>query len=148
MTPPTPSASPLAWRDEYSINVAELDAQHRNLLDLLNKVNAHAAKPASPAHHAGPLMTLLEELNEYAYYHFTTEESLMRQHLANSEGTARHLAAHRSYWTIIADFKKRLEQKDSTVGAELLEYLNRWWVRHILETDRHMGVELNQLGIR
>lgn len=35
----TSNASSLAWRDEYSIGVAELDEQHKRLLELLNKLS-------------------------------------------------------------------------------------------------------------
>jgi len=92
-------------------------------------------------------MTLLEELNEYAVYHFLSEEKMMREHLPADEEIARHIAAHRSYWKIMADFKKRHQQGDTNVGQELLEYVNRWWLNHILETDKKMGAELNRLGI-
>ena len=143
MAPP----EPILWRDEYSIGVADIDAQHRRLLELLNTLNALDPRHSPQARRAGNVMKLLDSFNEYAAYHFLSEEALMREHIEANEDTVKHIVAHRSYWSIISTFKKRFQQGDEKVNAELVEYLNRWWINHILETDQHLGRELNRLGV-
>ena len=138
----------LEWREEYSIGVTELDAQHKTLFALLQKLNAADSGFASEIARSSRLMTQLEELNEYAVYHLLSEEKIMREHLPPDEDSARHIAAHRSYWQIMSEFKLRHQQGDPNVGHELLDYLNRWWLNHILQTDKKMGAQLNVLGIR
>lgn len=135
----------ILWRDEFSVGIADIDDQHQRLLGLLNKLNSLNHQQTSPRIY--DLLTLLESLNEYAATHFLSEETLMREHLANDESTVNHIVAHRSYWVIISTLKKRFQAGDAKVNGELVEYLNRWWINHILQTDQHMGRELNRRGI-
>lgn len=143
----TSNASSLAWRDEYSIGVAELDEQHKRLLELLNKLSTSETGFASGVTRPNNLMKLLDELNEYAAFHFLCEEKLMREHLPTDEVSAKHLIAHRSYWQAISNFTRRHENNESNVASELLAYLNRWWLNHILQTDKKLGEFLNFKGI-
>lgn len=135
----------IEWRAEYSVGVADIDSQHKRLIFLLNEMNLIDNVRRDRNSH---LMDLLEQLNEYAAYHFLGEEGLLREHLSSHEATAKHIAAHRHYWMTMADFRKRHQEGDPKVAEEVVEYLNRWWINHILETDRQMGAELNRLGIR
>ncbi|MCX7176752.1 MAG: bacteriohemerythrin [Proteobacteria bacterium] len=139
---------PILWRNEYSVGVADIDAQHQRLLELLNKVNAMNPEGLAPMARTGEVMKLLESFNEYAAYHFLSEEALMREHIEANEDTVKHIVAHRSYWSIISTFKKRFQEGDEKVNGELVEYLNRWWINHILETDQQLGRELNRRGVR
>jgi len=143
----SPDPGPIVWRDEYSVGVAEIDTQHKRLLELLNKVNALNPDRLAPAIGNRKVMKLLDSFNEYAAYHFLSEEGLMREHIEANEDTVKHVVAHRSYWSIISTFKKRFEEGDEQVNNELVEYLNRWWVNHILETDKQLGRELNRRGV-
>ena len=73
---------------------------------------------------------------------------MMRDHVPADESSARHVIAHRSYWRIVGEFKERHRRHDPNVGHELLDYLNRWWVNHIQQTDKALGAQLNLRGIR
>lgn len=141
------SGSPIEWRDEYAIGIEDIDAQHRALLKNLTKLEKLVDKRSATVPRKA-LLDALQELNEYAAYHFLSEESLLTAHLPATAETVRHMAAHRSYWSVIAEFRGRFEMGEAGVAEELLAYLKRWWIGHILETDRKMGRELNRLGIR
>lgn len=129
------------WRESYSVGVASIDVQHRALLDILNHVN-HTA-----GHMTGGLWKTFEELNEYAAYHFLSEEKLMQEHLSDNDDAARHIAQHRNYWVTISDFKRRHAEGEGEVAAELLSFLNSWWLLHIQGVDKQMGTVLNQVGV-
>lgn len=146
MTHAFPATATAEWRPEYAIGISEIDLQHRRLLDSLRRIEHLCDTPGDGAH--APLWRALEELNEYAAYHFLTEEALLEEHLASTPETARHLAAHRSYWSIIADFRSRHARREAGLAEALVAYLNRWWIGHILGTDRAMGEQLRQLGVR
>ena len=135
------------WRDEYSIGVPSIDGQHKRLLALLNQLNSYSESSGSDRIEPQRLSEMLDYLNEYAASHFVNEETLMRDHFPAEIDTTDHLVAHRSYWTIIAAMKSRLLKGDAKVNADLVEYLNRWWINHILRVDQEMGRELNRRGI-
>ena len=138
---------PIRWSDDYATGVADIDSQHRRLLELLNTVNALNPEALPPVARTKETLKLLDAFNEYAAYHFLSEEALMREHVAANEDTVKHIVAHRSYWSIISSFKKRFADGDEKVNADLVDYLNRWWINHILETDQQLGRELNRLGV-
>ena len=61
----------LEWNDIYSVNIKEIDSQHKNLFSLINKVQfSDKDKPNTKEE----INKILDEMNDYAIYHFDTEE--------------------------------------------------------------------------
>ena len=138
----------VSWKPSYAIGVDELDQQHRVLLDLLNVLVRAGAQPRKGKAGSDALWRYFADLNEYAAYHFLTEEKLMREHLPTHETTARHIAQHRSYWVAVNDFKNRHAAGDAEVLADLLHFIGRWWLDHVCGIDAHMGRALVDAGVR
>ncbi len=144
----THSTTPLAWSERYAVGVAEIDVQHRALLDILNELNRTGLRASGTWLVKDALWKIFEELNEYAAYHFLSEEKLMQLHLAADGATARHVAQHRNYWVTISEFKQRYRDGDTRVTDDLISFLNAWWLDHIQGIDKQLGRELNQKAIR
>ncbi len=140
-----PEAKAIVWRDEYSIGVSDIDLQHQRLLFLLNKLNTLISQ--GRIERSRILLDLLDGFNEYASYHFKAEEQLMQEHLPADEALSQHLAAHRAYWSNIPILTDRYKNGDPVAALELVDYLNNWWVDHILATDQKMGRQLQLLGV-
>ncbi|MBP9712880.1 MAG: bacteriohemerythrin [Sterolibacterium sp.] len=132
------------WSAEYSIGIAALDEQHQHLFMLMNRL--YALDHAEDDRGDRRLQALLEEFNEYAAFHFLTEERLMRDHLAADTDQARHHAEHRGYWQAIEDYRQRFARQEAGVAHDLLAYLDHWWRHHILATDRQFGSQLQHAG--
>ena len=66
----------LVWSDEYSINVVEIDEQHKELLDRVNRLHAGVEAQIDKQN----LHQLVEDLYEYASFHFAFEEKLMKKY--------------------------------------------------------------------
>ena len=66
----------LVWSDDYSVNVAEIDEQHKKLLEHVNKLHASVEAQIDKQ----DLHELLVELYDYTAFHFAFEEKLMDQH--------------------------------------------------------------------
>ena len=62
----------LVWSEEYSVNVAEIDAQHKTLLEHVNKL--HAGVMAKIDKEA--LRQLVLDLVKYARFHFQLKKNL------------------------------------------------------------------------
>lgn len=145
---PTIQTPKLIWTERYSVGVEEIDSQHRALLDILNLLNRAAEKDLDTRRAKDLLWAIFEELNDYAAYHFLSEENLMQEHLPTASATARHIAQHRHYWVAIAEFKNRYRDGDSSVVADLVKFINTWLIEHIQGTDKQLGAELNRQGVR
>ena len=66
----------VTWRDEYSVNVAEIDTQHQKLLELVNKLHSAVETRIDKIDLEG----LMVELVEFTAIHFSTEEQLMNKY--------------------------------------------------------------------
>lgn len=123
------------WRSEYSVGIDDVDDQHKHLLRLLGRVGQLADKGKD----GRALAKLMGELQDYAAYHFSSEEHLMNSSSLPTAHIQRHLAAHSQYWRGVAEFQGRLNDGDDSVAPALNEFLQRWWVDHICEVDRELG---------
>lgn len=131
----------LAWNDMFSVGVVEIDNQHKQLIEITNRLNE--AMIADRDRQA--LSGILNDLLAYTRTHFEYEERLMDQHrYADRE---QHLLEHRKLVQIVVDFQSRFDQGEVDLTGELMALLRDWLSRHILNSDRALGKALNQRGV-
>ncbi|MBF0594343.1 MAG: hemerythrin family protein [Candidatus Omnitrophica bacterium] len=130
------------WLDTYNLNVKEIDDQHHQLVDILNRLNTFITKGA-PAKDSW--LGLINELSDYAYFHFKTEESLMTRHAF--EYAEEHQEDHAFFKNKIEYFKVAFETDDMNAADEMLYFLMVWLQNHILIVDHKLCVFLNKKGI-
>ena len=120
-------ASYIAWNDYYSVGDESLDAQHKQLLGLINELYGAMEQGADHA----AVRTLLERLLQYTLQHFKYEEEVMLAH--DYPDLIRHKAIHDKMRQKTIDFR---ENADLVTGRDLLIFLKEWWCNHIQEQDR------------
>lgn len=115
----------LQWRDEYSVGDAELDAQHKVLIDLINMLEDESAVGA-----------VLKALQRYVDEHFREEER--RMEAAGYPDLAAHIEQHKAFEEWLASASR--VQRDGEVALLLRDsvrgYLNTWLVNHIMVSDK------------
>lgn len=142
----------LEWTDACRIGVAELDQQHRRLLELLNEL--HGASELSNC-----LATLASVLNEFevvergvaelatfASRHFESEERYMVRH-AYPE-TERHRREHRLFIEKARLFQSEAVQRKRRVYPEIAAFCRDWWWAHVEAADKRLGAFLAERGLR
>ena len=134
----TSEVTQIIWSDSYSVGIPEIDAQHKVLLGILNTLNHDVHGDLTEQNMQLLLGEKLDKLNEYAAFHFMTEEKLLQEYLSMDSSTAGHISQHRQYWVSINHFKK-LARSDEMKILALLDFMNSWWIEHILKTDALMG---------
>ena len=120
----------ISWEDGLSVQVAEIDAQHKKLIDMLNFLND--AMKAGKAKHI--LDKILDGLISYTVHHFGTEEKIMVKF--SYPDYKNHLAEHQKFVQTVSDFKKEFDQGKAFLSAELLQFLCDWVTSHIAESDQ------------
>ena len=124
------------WDDHFNTGLAEIDAQHRRLVALLNRLASQVASGAD----AGVLDGIFDELADYAVYHFNTEEAVWRAYLAGEPDEVGHRATHNAFKQDVARLKTALGQTAShQIAEEALGFLAHWLASHILEADRSLA---------
>lgn len=117
------------WCDTYSIGLAEIDAQHMMLIELMNELwQAIASNAPNEVSEK-----LLERLEHYTVAHFGAEETLMRT--LDYPDFPGHKLAHAKFVLRLKTERQHL-LRGKKPGLEMLNFLRDWLIQHILVSDR------------
>lgn len=137
------------WTEDLSVGVEELDEQHRNLFDIINRILT-AVEPASSKTKEDKLM-LLNELMNYNFYHLGIEEEYMAKFECESRT---HADAHVWYKTKSRElFQKSSKllndnsEESEHVIKELAKFAGEWHVGHIMNMDKTYTLCFNEHGL-
>lgn len=112
----------------FEIGIAEIDAQHRRLFELIHEMRGWSGSDLEqPA-----MIDILNALAEYAQTHFAVEESVMR--MLQYPDTAAHIAEHKRFSDALEVFRYRLMKEGH--GIDLVTFIQSWLVEHIDRVDR------------
>ncbi len=123
----------MVWDKVLSVEVDEIDEDHRRLVELFNLLSHSVAEEDTATY----IEAVLEELIACTVWHFRHEERLMLKY--DYEGFVEHQTEHQE----LIDSVKALQQEFLLKGKQLstddIEYLERWLTGHILAADMKLG---------
>ncbi|RLA78660.1 MAG: GGDEF domain-containing protein, partial [Epsilonproteobacteria bacterium] len=124
------------WNEHFNTGIKTIDEQHRNLVDIINRLAKHVALDSESVE----LNTIFDELIEYTVYHFQAEEEIWHKYLPDDTLDADHKIIHQQFVTKVLEFKAEQENKEnSKLTKDILLYLAKWLASHILESDRYLA---------
>ena len=129
----------IIWSDILSVEVDEIDEDHRKLVNIFNTLNHAVAEKESPEY----LAAVLEELINCTVWHFSHEERLMLKH--GYKELKEHKAEHQELIESARKLQQELLQANKPVAEEEIVYLERWLTEHILTFDMRLGSYLSQV---
>ncbi|MDF2154522.1 EAL domain-containing protein [Vibrio sp. CAU 1672] len=129
------------WINSFNIGIHEIDRQHKKLVRHFNKFASFAIQQPS----SSESYTLINELLDYAAYHFEAEEQFWLNALPEGHWLDEHREHHKQFLWLVNELKKDVE---NTLEKEWLEELLPLFAHHILEGDKYMAllVEATQAG--
>lgn len=118
------------------IGVAEIDDEHKRLFELIGEVDS-AVKAGSDS--MATAMSLLNELKQYAVNHFAHEEAYMAS--IQDPELPRQQKEHQAFVDKVNSYRLSDITDDTAkeMILELLEYLSKWLMSHILGSDILIG---------
>ena len=122
----------LRWKDEYSVGIEAVDYEHRQLIDLINRL--YRALDASDARRSVP--AFFGDLLAGISAHFALEEKFMREH-----GYTRldaHKSDHERLLDELREIMEALEQSEEVDAVELALRLDTWFSRHFRSHDAEL----------
>src|ERR1039457_890303 len=119
----------IQWSKEFELGISEFDEHHKHLVDLLNKTYNNFINGAS----RDELEAVLDELIDYAIYHFSAEEQWMGTN--EYPGLTQHCEEHDRFSRRVLDIQSNFHNGFEELSLELLLFLNNWMVGHILKAD-------------
>ncbi len=118
------------WKEEYSIGIGSVDAQHRSLFGLAGELYAAMASGQAKA----ALARILDRLVQYTTMHFAHEERLMRLH--QYPDLEAHLAEHAALTKRVLTFQEDYQRGNLMMTVQLFTFLKNWLEHHIQGADR------------
>jgi hemerythrin len=131
----------MKWSNDLSVNVNEIDDQHKKLIDLIN--NLHDAMLARKGKEA--LGQTLDELAAYTVYHFSAEEKYMKQF--NYSGYIDHKKEHEAFVNKVDNVSKEYQQGKLGISMELMNFLRDWVQNHIKISDKKYESNFHEHGL-
>lgn len=132
----------LAWNDRLSVNIKEIDDQHKKLVEMIN--NLHDAMKGGKGD--AVVFGIVDQMKKYAASHFALEEKHMKAH--NYPDFVKHKAEHDKFVAKVLQVEKDCKSGKCAMSMDILNFLSTWLVDHIKGTDKKYGPYLNERGIK
>lgn len=126
----------ITWKDEFSLGIEAVDHEHRELIGLINGLEANMQEYATQT-------TVVETLGEiYARIsaHFALEEKIMRE--AGYDDFAAHKQDHEMLLDELLDVIDSIDEAGRYDRAGLSSDLDRWFSDHFRTHDARLHREL------
>lgn len=130
------------WSNAMSVGIAEIDEQHKMLVDILNRLFLAVVQRESQA----ITIEILDTLVDYTKTHFGLEERLLQEAKYDSTEFASHQREHHAFIEKISDAASKHLVEGKSVSFEIINFLKHWLQEHILVTDKKYAIALQDAG--
>ncbi|OOM78012.1 bacteriohemerythrin [Clostridium sp. BL-8] len=136
--------SAFKWKEEYSLNIEEIDKQHKKLLEIGRRAYDIAVIDDG-YDRFDEIMTIIDELLEYTKYHFEYEENMLKKY--NYDHIHDQEEEHGFYVYKINEVASRedIDDNQRKVTLEIIDFLSEWISQHINVADRKYALFLKTL---
>lgn len=121
------------WSDSFLLRIQDIDDHHKHLVSLLNLT--YDSFISNSTDHE--IDSLVEDLIQYASYHFQAEVSSMIEN--NYPFIEEHKLEHDCFSKRAQEFKALLHSGETAIELEILQFLKDWLADHILNSDKKFG---------
>ena len=117
------------WKNEYTVNIGSIDAQHQNLF----AIGRELYEAMSTGQGRAVLGRILDRLVQYTSAHFAHEERLLQLH--RYPDFAKHKAEHDALVKQVAAFQTEFHSGRASMAVQVLQFLKDWLEKHIKGSD-------------
>ncbi|MDR1902701.1 MAG: bacteriohemerythrin [Treponema sp.] len=135
----------VSWHTSYSISIPLIDTQHKELINLTNKLYQSCMEGRDKSRDV--FMEVLRGAVDYVGYHFGTEEKVMER--VSYPGYGAHKKEHTNFVKEVLKTADDLSKGINPNPLGFVYYLRDWVLTHIAVSDTLLGqylVKLRQQG--
>ncbi len=129
----------LVFTPSLSVEYEPLDNQHKKWIDLFNKIYKVYINQSDGMQ----VHVVLKDLVDYTVWHFGFENKMMEKY--NFGGYSDHKLQHDDILEEVKQIYAKLEKGEEMSIVNILEFLKKWLIDHILHQDLLLGRYLNQI---
>jgi hemerythrin len=130
-----------AWSEKYSVNIREIDDQHKKLIGMVNQL--HNAMRQGQGKQA--LDKVLKDLIQYTRTHFAAEERIMKANGYPEYDV--HKEKHDKMTDKVANIYRDYQDGKASMTLDVMKFLENWVDKHIMSTDKQYMPYLNSKGV-
>ncbi len=129
------------WDQTYDVKVERFNEQHRHLFDIIKKLYATMEDKNDRL----ALAMVINELVKYSKEHFMEEDvCLLNNQYPHYDA---HRRQHKLFMDKIEQFAADYNSGKHLLHFDILVFLKKWVLQHILVADKHYGEFLNSKGV-
>lgn len=128
--------APIEWRDNFSVGNAAVDHEHRELIDLVNRLGEVIAEGGETE----AVEAAFGDLYRAIAAHFALEEKFMREH--GYDRLAEHKEDHERLLDELRDIMDDWRVGEHAAAAELMRRVEAWFVNHFKTHDARLHSRL------
>jgi hemerythrin-like metal-binding protein len=122
----------LQWKDQYRTGIEAVDAEHQELIALINRLHDELTASGSKS----SVDAFFGDLFRGISAHFALEERFMRE--KHYDQLPQHKADHERLLDEIRDIMDEYVESSEAGEAELVERLDAWFSRHFETHDSRL----------
>jgi hemerythrin len=130
----------ITWKESYNVGIATVDAQHRQLVALINEL--HDGMRNGVANEM--LSKVFDRLVKYTETHFSDEEAMLTaQRYPNLPA---HKEQHAKFTKSVRDLAADYRAGRVALSLPVMTFLKNWLTTHILDSDQQYAAYLRPKG--
>lgn len=120
----------IQWDSRYSVDVRQIDRQHRKIIDILNGIYSlqNVEKDAKE------LQKVFDKLRGYILRHFKAEEAYLAER--GCEEIELQRSEHEAFIEKVCSFQQDFLKRKPLTIINLFNYVWDWFAHHILTVDK------------
>jgi len=130
------------WNESFSVGVAEIDSQHKNLVGMINEL--HEAMLQRKTNDV--LGNIIQRLSNYTVTHFSTEEKYFDKF--GYPNAKPHKIQHQDFVKKVTDFQEKFNKNQVALGIEIMQFLKDWLIGHIKGSDKAYTEFFHSKGLK
>lgn len=135
------------WNEDFMTGNEMIDKEHYMLVEFINELLQASLNFENV--NLDNISSLKDKLADYVNVHFTHEESLMKSKSIDTQFVEEHIVLHKEFIKKVDYFFSDVNNyNDEQKLGNVAEYLIRWLAYHILNTDKSLVRQLENIEIK
>lgn len=125
----------IIWNESFSVNIKEIDDQHKKWIDIFNNLHSNMIKGKAGQSDG---LRALKAMEDYSRYHFSFEEEYMLK--IGYPVLYEHRRLHVDFDDMIYSYYRKAIDGELILNSEILSILKGWILNHILKEDKQYAI--------
>ncbi|MCG8571880.1 MAG: bacteriohemerythrin [Spirochaetes bacterium] len=131
----------IEWNQKYSVNIIEIDDEHKKIINIINELHDSMLQRAAKS----AMSDILKNLIDYTVFHFTKEQKYFEKY--NYPHKVDHINKHKEFVDKIKDFQKGHEEDRMFLSIDVMNFLKSWLTDNIMGSDHEYTEFFNSRGL-